>query len=63
MSDSSKRDGIEILVKKASVDSKFRELLPEKRAADAAEMGLELSVAEVATLNSVPRAQIEQIIR
>ncbi|MBI4965307.1 MAG: hypothetical protein HY913_18670 [Desulfomonile tiedjei] len=54
--------GIEVLVKKASVDSGFREVLLDKRAEAAAEIGLQLSPAEVATLNSVPRAQIEQII-
>jgi hypothetical protein len=75
MSDSSKRygndtrphrgipRGIEVLVKKASVDPPFRELLLEKRALAASEIGLELSPAEIATINSVPRAQIEQIIR
>jgi hypothetical protein len=54
--------GIEVLVKKASVDPAFRELLLEKRALAASEIGLELSPAEIATLNSVPRSQIEQII-
>ena len=54
--------GIEILVKKASVDPGFREILLEKRAAAAAEIGLELSPAEATTLNSVPQSQIEQII-
>jgi hypothetical protein len=55
--------GIEVLVKKASVDLAFREVLLARRAAAAAEIGLELSPAEIATLNSVPRSQIEQIIR
>ena len=36
--------------------------LLEKRALAATEIGLELSPAEAATLNSVPRSQIEQII-
>jgi hypothetical protein len=54
--------GIEVLVKKASVDSEFRAVLLKKRAAAATEIGLELSPAEVATLNSVPSTQIEQII-
>lgn len=45
--------GIEVLVKKAAIDPAFREVLLEKRGAAA---------AEIATLNSVPRAQIEQII-
>jgi hypothetical protein len=54
--------GIEVLVKKASVDPAFREVLLEKRAETAAEIGLDLSAAEAAMLNAVPRAQIEQII-
>jgi len=54
--------GIEVLVKKASVDPEFRELLLERRARAAEEIGLELSVAEVTMLDSVSRAQIEQII-
>jgi hypothetical protein len=54
--------GIEVLVKKASVDPAFRELLLEKRALAASEIGLELSAAENAILNSLPRTQIEQII-
>jgi hypothetical protein len=55
--------GIEVLVKKASVDPAFREILLEKRAEAATEIGLELSPAEITTLNAVPRAQIERIIQ
>ncbi|MEW6111766.1 MAG: hypothetical protein AB1664_06530 [Thermodesulfobacteriota bacterium] len=54
--------GIEVLVKKASVDPAFREVLLNERAAAAGKIGLELSVTEAAMLNSVPRAQIEHII-
>ncbi len=54
--------GIEVLIKKASVDTAFRELLVNKRAAAAAEIGLELSPSEIAVLNSLPQPQIEQII-
>jgi hypothetical protein len=54
--------GIEVLVKKASIDRAFCEILLEKRAESAAEIGLDLSAAEAAMLNAVPRAQIEQII-
>lgn len=54
--------GIEVLVKKASVDAEFRKVLLEKRAGSSAEIGLELSAAESAMLNAVPRAQIERII-
>ncbi|MEW6532447.1 MAG: hypothetical protein AB1473_16570 [Thermodesulfobacteriota bacterium] len=54
--------GIEVLVKKASVDPAFREVLLHERSAAAGKIGLELSPTEAATLNSVPCAQIEQII-
>jgi hypothetical protein len=54
--------GIEVLVKKASIDPAFRQALLEKRASAAAEIGLELSAGEAAMLNSVPQSQIEQII-
>lgn len=55
--------GIEVLIKKASVDAEFRSILLEKRSEAAAEIDLELSLAEAATLNAVPRAQIEKIIQ
>jgi hypothetical protein len=54
--------GIEVLIKKASVDPSFRGRLLEKRAEAAREIGLELSPAEVAAINAVPPAQLEQII-
>ncbi len=54
--------GIEVLVKKASVDRAFRQVLLEKRAEAAREIDLALSSAEVATLNAIPRSQIDQII-
>jgi hypothetical protein len=54
--------GIEILVKKASVDPDFRALLLEKRAEAAREIGLELEPAEVLVLSSVPAPQLEAII-
>jgi hypothetical protein len=54
--------GIEVLIKKASVDPEFRDLLLEKRAEAAHEIGLELSPAEVAAINAVPAAQLEQVI-
>jgi hypothetical protein len=54
--------GVEILVKKASVDAEFRALLLEKRAEAAREIDLQLSAAETLLLNSVPRAHIERII-
>jgi hypothetical protein len=54
--------GIEVLVKKASVDAEFKELLLERRAEVATEIGLELDPAEVMMLKAVPREQLEKII-
>ncbi len=54
--------GIEVLVKKASVDPAFRRLLLEKRSQAAAEIGLKLSPAEVAMLEAIPAAQLEAVI-
>jgi hypothetical protein len=54
--------GIEVLVKKASVDPAFKALLLEKRAAAADEIALKLEPTEVLMLNAVPRDQLETII-
>jgi len=54
--------GIEVLVKKASVDADFKRLLLDRRARAAEEIGLELSPSEAAMLNAVPVAQLEAII-
>ena len=54
--------GIEVLVKKASVDPQFREVLLEERAAAAGRIGLELQPAEALMLAAVPREQLEAII-
>jgi len=54
--------GIEVLVKKASVDAEFRALLLEKRGEAAREIGLELEPAEAAMLGAVPAVQLEAII-
>ena len=54
--------GIEVLVKKASVDDEFRKLLLETRAGAASEIGLKLDPAEVMMLNGVPLGQLETII-
>jgi len=54
--------GIEVLVKKASVDAGFRKVLLEKRADAAQEIGLALDPAEKMMLNAVPAAQLEGII-
>jgi hypothetical protein len=54
--------GIEVLVKKASVDPVFRRLLLDKRAKAADEIGLKLSPAEVSMLTAIPVAQLEAVI-
>jgi hypothetical protein len=54
--------GIEVLVKKASVDPEFRALFLERRAGAAGEIGLALEPAEAAMLAAVPAAQLEAII-
>ena len=54
--------GIEVLVKKASVDPAFRQILLERRAQAAEQIGLELDPAEVMMLRAVPAAQLETII-
>ncbi len=55
--------GIEVLVKKASVDEEFRGILLEQREGAAGEIGLELADSEKLMLQSIPRAQLEAIIR
>jgi len=54
--------GIEVLVKKASVDPAFRTLLLQKRTEAAGEIDLELDAAEAMMLDAVPDAQLEAII-
>ena len=54
--------GIEVLLKKASVDPEFRALLLEKRAEAAESIGLELTAAEALMVDSVPAAQLEATI-
>ncbi|MHC4166750.1 MAG: hypothetical protein ACYSWQ_07325 [Planctomycetota bacterium] len=54
--------GIEVLVKKASVDPEFRQLLLEKRGQAAREIDLELTDAERNILSSMPVEQLEKII-
>ena len=54
--------GIEVLVKKASVDADFKRLLLAERAGAAHEIELELTAEEVAMIESVPAAQLEAII-
>ncbi len=54
--------GIEVLLKKASVDREFRKALLKKRSVAASEIGLNLSPSEAATLDNVPQSHIEKII-
>ena len=54
--------GIEVLVKKASVDPAFRAVLLSQRSKAAAEIGLKLAPAEALMLEHVPLAQLEAII-
>lgn len=54
--------GIEVLVKKASVDPAFKMLLLGQRADAARKIGLELDTAESLMLAAVPNAQLEAII-
>ncbi|HUU17232.1 MAG TPA: hypothetical protein VMW72_08790 [Sedimentisphaerales bacterium] len=54
--------GVEVLVKKASVDPEFRQILLEKRGEAAGEIGLELTEAERKMLSSIAVEQLEKII-
>ncbi|MBI5572699.1 MAG: hypothetical protein HY914_22335 [Desulfomonile tiedjei] len=54
--------GIEVLIKKASIDPEFRAILLEKRAEAATEIDLDLSATETTMLNTLPAEQIEKII-
>ena len=55
--------GLEVLLKKASVDEEFRALLLEKRARASETILLKLDPAEAAMLDIMPREQLEAIIR
>ncbi len=55
--------GIEVLVKKASVDSEFRQILLEKRGEAAREIGLELTEAEQEMLSSISHEHLEKIVK
>jgi hypothetical protein len=54
--------GVEVLVKKASVDTEFRQKLLEKRGEAAQEIDLELTEAEKNMLSSISAEQLEKII-
>ena len=55
--------GLEVLLKKACVDTEFRVLLLENRSAACAAIGLQLDPAETAMLNAMPTEQLDTIIR
>ena len=55
--------GVEVLLKKASVDPDFRELLLKERGEAAHTIDLELTGAEREMLAHIPAEQLEQIIR
>lgn len=54
--------GIEVLVKKASVDPAFKAILMDRRAVAAQDIGLVLTSEEAAMLNLVPASQLQAII-
>ncbi len=54
--------GVEVLVRKASVDPNFKRLLLSDRAEAARDIDLPLDAAEAAMLDAVPAEQLEAII-
>ncbi len=54
--------GVEVLVKKASIDPDFKILLLEKRSAAAESIGLKLDPTEAFMINAAPVEQLETII-
>jgi len=54
--------GIEVLIKKASIDPRFKQLLLEQRAGAAESIGLVLDPAEEMMLRAVPDEQLEAVI-
>ena len=54
--------GVEVLLKKAAVDPKFKKLLLGKRAEAAEAIALKLEPAEAAMLNAVPETQLDAIV-
>lgn len=54
--------GIEVLLRKASVDPEFRNTLLQQRGRAAEEIGLELTPAEVTILTTVPEADLVRMI-
>jgi len=54
--------GIEVLIKKAAVDSEFRAVLLAEREAAASRIGLKLTPAEATLLHAIPRVQLDVTI-
>ena len=54
--------GIEVLVKKASIDAEFKAALLDTRAEAASLIDLDLDAAEAAMLGAIPRDHLERII-
>ena len=54
--------GVEVLIKKASIDGEFRQLFLADRLAAAEAIGLQLEPPEAAMLAAVPAGQLQQII-
>lgn len=54
--------GIEVLIKKAAVDTEFRAFLIAEREAAATRIGLKLTPAEAMLLHAIPLAQLEATI-
>ncbi len=55
--------GLEVLLKKASVDAEFRALLLENRPRACAAINLQLDPAEAAMLDTMPAQQLDAIIQ
>ncbi|MBN1979889.1 MAG: hypothetical protein JW795_00040 [Chitinivibrionales bacterium] len=54
--------GIEVLLKKAAVDTEFKKRLLSTRAAAADAIGLQLEPAEINILNAIPQTHLEAVI-
>ncbi len=54
--------GMEVLIKKASVDPEFKSFLLEERAESARRIGLKLKPVETAILNGIPAEQLDAIV-
>jgi hypothetical protein len=54
--------GMEVLIKKASVDAEFKDMLLKERAESARRIGLELKPVETAILDGIPADQLDAII-